>query len=90
MVDEPCTEEHVELAREMLKSVEAALKMTNLGRAITESEGLADVHGFLDSGVEKLNVDVKLTQLKVAGGCDGHKEAQPWHADDRGECLRVV
>jgi hypothetical protein len=39
IVDEPCTEQHVELARGLLKSVEAALEMTHFGRAITESRG---------------------------------------------------
>jgi hypothetical protein len=73
-----------------VQSVEAALEMTHFGRAITESEGLADVHVLLNRGVEKRGVDVKLTQLKVAGGCDGEEEAQAGHADDRGERLRVV
>jgi hypothetical protein len=48
MVYEPCAEEHVELARGLLKAVEAALEVTHLGRAIAESEGLADVHVFLN------------------------------------------
>jgi hypothetical protein len=37
--------------------------MTHLGRAITEAEGLVDVHVLLNRGVEKCIVDVKLTQL---------------------------
>jgi hypothetical protein len=45
--------------------------MTYFGRAISEAEGLADVHVLLNMGVEKFSVDVKLTQFKVAGGCDG-------------------
>jgi hypothetical protein len=44
VVDKPCTKQHVELARGLFKSVEAALEMTHLGRAIIEAEGLADVH----------------------------------------------
>jgi hypothetical protein len=90
MVDGPCTEEHVELARGLLKAVKVALEVTDLGRAITESEGLADVHVFLNRGVEKRSVDVKLEELKVAGGCDGQNEAEAGHADDKGERLRVV
>jgi hypothetical protein len=81
---------HVELARGVLKSVEATLEMTHFGRAISESEGLADVHILLNRGVEKRNVDVKLTELKVAGGCDGQEEAHAGHADDMRERLREV
>jgi hypothetical protein len=90
MVDEPRTEQHVELARGLLKAGETALEMTHFGRAITEAEGLADVHVLLNRGVEKRSVDIKLTQLKVAGGCDGQEEAQTGRADDKGERLRVV
>jgi hypothetical protein len=61
MVDEPCAVEHVELARGLLKAAETALEVTHLGRAISESEGLADVHVFLNMSVEKRSVDVKLT-----------------------------
>jgi hypothetical protein len=50
--------------------------MTHFGRAIIEAEGLADVHVLLNRGVEGRSVDVKLTQLKVAGGRDGEEEAQ--------------
>jgi hypothetical protein len=75
MVDEPRTEQHVELARGLLKSVEAALELTHFGRAITEFEWLVDVHVLLNRGVDKCSVDVNLTQLKVAGGCDGQEEA---------------
>jgi hypothetical protein len=74
----------------MFESVEAALEMTHFGRAISEAEGLADVHVLLNGGVEERSVYVKLTQLKVAGGRDGKEEAKPSHADDRGERLRVV
>jgi hypothetical protein len=48
MVDEPCAEEYVEVARGVLKAVETALEVTHLGRAIAESEELADVHVFLN------------------------------------------
>jgi hypothetical protein len=64
--------------------------MTHFGRAITEAEGLADIHVLLNRGVEKRSVDVKLAKLKVAGGCDGKEESQARHADDMGERLRVV
>ena len=64
--------------------------VTHLGCAIVEAEGLADVHVFLNRGVEKRSVDVKLTQFKVAGGCYGKKEAEAGHADDMGERLRIV
>jgi hypothetical protein len=92
MVYEPCVEEHVALARGLLKAAEATLDVAHFGRAILESEGLADIHVFLNRGVEKRSVDVKLAKLKVAGGVDGQKEAQAGHADDaaRGERLRVV
>jgi hypothetical protein len=33
VVDEPCTEQHAELARGLLKSGETALEMTHFGRA---------------------------------------------------------
>jgi hypothetical protein len=90
MVDEPCTEYHVQLARGLLKSVETTLEMIHFGRAITKPEGLADVHVLLNRGVEKRNVDVKVTQLKVAGGCDAQEEAHASHADDSIERLRAV
>jgi hypothetical protein len=90
VVDEPCTEQYVELARGLLKAVEAALEVTHLGRAIAKAEGLADVHVLLNRGVEKRSVDVKLAKLKVAGGCDGKEESQASHADDMGERLRIV
>jgi hypothetical protein len=64
--------------------------VAHFGRAITESEGLADIHVFLNRGVEKRSVDVQLTELKVAGGCDCEEEAKAGHADDMGERLRVV
>jgi hypothetical protein len=51
VVDKPCTKEHVEIARGLLKSVEAAFEMTYFGRAISEAEELADVHVLLDWGV---------------------------------------
>jgi hypothetical protein len=66
------------------------LEVTHFGRAIAEAEGLADAHVFLNGCVEKRNVDVKLAKLKVVDGCDGHKEAQASHADDKGERLCVV
>jgi hypothetical protein len=90
VVDKPYTKEHVELAWGLFKSVEATLEMTHFGRAISEAEGLADVHVFLNRGVEKRNVDGKLTQFKVAGGCDGKEEAKAGHADDRAERLRIL
>jgi hypothetical protein len=71
VVDKPCTKEHVELARRLLKSVEAAFEVTHFGRAIGEAKGLADVHVLLDRGVEERSVDVKLPQIKVAGGREG-------------------
>jgi hypothetical protein len=76
VVDKPCTKEHIELARGLLKSIEAAFEVTHLGRAIGEGEGLADVHVFLDRGVEERSVYVKLAQFKVAGGRDGKEEAR--------------
>jgi Co/Zn/Cd efflux system component len=82
VVDKPCTKEYVELARGLLKSAEATFEVIHLGRAISESEGLADVHVLHDWGVEERNVDVKLTQFKVAGGRDGKEEAKTGHADD--------
>jgi hypothetical protein len=90
VVDKPATKEHVELARGLFKSAEAALEMTHFGRTISEAEGLADVHVFLDWGVEERSVDVKLTQFKVAGGRDGKEEARVGHTDDRGERFRIV
>jgi hypothetical protein len=90
VVDKPCTKEHVELARGLFKSVEAALEMTHLGHAISEAEGLADVHFLLDWGVEERIVDVKVTQFKVAGGRDGHEESKAGHADNMGERFRIV
>jgi hypothetical protein len=56
--------------------------VAHFGRAIKETEGLADVHVFLNGGVEERNVDVELTQLKVAGGRDGEEETKAGHADD--------
>ena len=35
-------------------------------------------------------LDVKLADLKVAGGCDGQEETHAGHADDRGERLCVI
>jgi hypothetical protein len=64
--------------------------MTHFGRAISEAEGLADVHVLLDWGVQDRSVDVKLRQLKVAGGRDGKEESKAGHADDRGEHFRIV
>jgi hypothetical protein len=90
MVDKPWTNHHVELARGLFKSVEAALEMTHFRRAISEAERLADVHVLLNRGIEKRGVDVKLTQFKIAGGCDGKEEAKACHADDTGERLRIV
>ena len=55
----------------LFKAVEAALEVANLGRAIGEAEGLADVHILPDGSVEKRCVDVKLAEFKVAGGRDG-------------------
>jgi hypothetical protein len=51
VVNKPCTKEHVELARGLFQSVEAAFEMTHFRRVITEAEGLADVHVLLDWGV---------------------------------------
>jgi hypothetical protein len=64
--------------------------MTHFGRAISEAEGLADVHVLLNRGVEKRGVDLKLTQFKVAGGCNGKEEAKTGHADDMGERFSIV
>jgi hypothetical protein len=64
--------------------------VTHFGCAIAEAEGLADVHVFLNRCVEKRNVDVKLAELKVAGGCDGQEETQDGHADDMGKRLFVM
>jgi hypothetical protein len=89
-VDEPCTEQHVELARGLLESVEATLEMTDFRRAFIEAEGLANVHVLLNRGVEKRSVDVKLAQLNVSGGCDGKEESHVGHADYRGERLSIV
>jgi hypothetical protein len=36
------------------------------------------------------NVDVKLAQLKDAGGCNRKEEAHAGHADERRERLRIV
>jgi hypothetical protein len=88
--DKPCTKEHVELARGMFQAVEAALEMTHFRRAISEVEGLVNVHVLLDWGVEERSVDVKMAQFKVAGGRDGKEEAKVGHADVRGERFRVV
>jgi hypothetical protein len=52
MVDEPCAKEHVELTGGLFKAVEAALEVTNFGRAIVEAEGLADVYIFPDGSAE--------------------------------------
>jgi hypothetical protein len=90
VVDKPCTKKHVELARGLFQSIEAAFEMTHFRRAITEAEGLADVHVLLDGVVKERSVDVKLTEFKVAGRRDGDEEAKVGHADDRGECLLIV
>jgi hypothetical protein len=82
MVDKLCTKEHVELARGLFQSVEAAFEVTHFGRAMREAERLADVHVYLDGGVDELSVDVELTQFKVAGGRYGEEEAKACHADD--------
>jgi hypothetical protein len=71
VVDKPCTEQHVNLARGLFQSVEAAFEVTHFGRAIREAEGLADVHVLLDWGVEKRIVDVESTQFNVTSGRDG-------------------
>jgi hypothetical protein len=90
IVDKPCTEEHVELARGLFQSVEVTFEVTHFGRDIREAEGLADIHVLLDGGVEERSVDVDLTQIKVAGGRDGEEETKASHADDRGERFRIV
>jgi hypothetical protein len=90
VVDKPGTKEHVELARGLFKSVEAWFEMTYFGRAISEAEGLADVHVLLDWGVHKRIVDVKLPQFSVAGGRDGKEEAKAGRADDWEERFRIV
>jgi hypothetical protein len=90
MVDDPCTKYHFELAGGLFESVEAALEVTHFGRAIGEAKGLADVHVYLDEGVEKRCVDVKLAEFKVASDCDGQEEAQDGHADGKGERLCEV
>jgi hypothetical protein len=90
IVDEPCTEEHVQLAGGLLQAVLATLEVTHFGRAIDEAEGLADVHVFLNGCVETRCVDVKLAKLKVAGGSDGQEETHAGHADDKGERLSVI
>jgi hypothetical protein len=48
VVDEPRTEQHVEVVRGLPESVEAALDMIHFGRAFTDAEGLADVHVLLN------------------------------------------
>jgi hypothetical protein len=58
VVDKPCTKEHVELARGLLKTVETTFEMTHFRRAIKEAEWLADVHVLLDRGVEESRVDI--------------------------------
>jgi hypothetical protein len=90
VVDKPCAKEHVELARGLFQAVNEAFEMTYLKRVISEAEGLADVHVLLDGGVEKGNVDIELTQFKVAGGRDGEEEVKAGHADDGGERFRIV
>jgi hypothetical protein len=50
--------------------------MAHFGRAISEAEGLADIHVLLNRGVEKRSIDVKMAQLKVASGCNGKEEAR--------------
>jgi hypothetical protein len=90
MLDMPCTHEHVELARGLFESVEAALEMTHVRRAISEAEGLADVHVLFNWGVEERSFVDKLVQFKVAGGRDGKVEAKAGYADDKGERFRVV
>jgi hypothetical protein len=65
--------------------------MTHFRRAINKAEGLANVHVLLDWGVvEERSVDVKVTQVEVAGGLDGKEEAKAGHADDMGERFRIV
>jgi hypothetical protein len=91
VVDKPCTKEHVELARGMFQAVEAAFEVAHFGRSIGEAEGLAGgVHVLVDGGVEERNVDIELTQLKVAGGRDGEEETKAGQADERGEHFRIV
>jgi hypothetical protein len=77
-------------SRGLLQAVHAALEVAHFGCAIAEAEGLADVHVFLNGCVEKRSVDVKLAELKVAGGCDGQEETQACHADDTGERICVI
>jgi hypothetical protein len=90
VVDKPCTEEHVELARGMFQAVEASFEVTHFGRAIIETEGLADLYVLYDAGVEERSADVELTQFKVVGGRDGEEETKAGHADDMGERFRIV
>jgi hypothetical protein len=90
MFDKPGTRKHVELARGLFESIEAALEMTHFRRAISEAEGLADVHVLLDWDVEECSIDAKLTQFKVAGGRDGTEEAKASHGGNMGERFRVV
>jgi hypothetical protein len=78
----PRTKEHVELARGLFQSVEAAFEVTHFRRAIREAERLANVHVLFDGSVNESNVDVELTQFKVAGGRDGEGEAIASHTDD--------
>jgi hypothetical protein len=90
MVNEPCTEEHVELAGGVLEAVHAAYEVTHFGCAIAEAEEVVDVDVFLNGCVEKRSVDVKLAEFKVAGGGDGQQETQADHADDKEERLYVI
>jgi hypothetical protein len=90
VVDKPCMKEHVELARGLFQAVEAAFEVAHLGRAIRETEELADVHVLLDEGVEERSVDIELTHFKVVSGRDGEEETKARHADDMGERFRIV
>jgi hypothetical protein len=51
---------------------------------------LANVNTLFDKGIEKLSVDVKLTEFEVHGGLNGEKEPETGHANDKGEGLSVV
>jgi hypothetical protein len=58
--DKPSTQGHVELARGLFQSVEAAFEMTHLRSTIREAEWLADAHVLFYGSVEERNVDIKL------------------------------
>jgi hypothetical protein len=81
-IDKTGTKEHVELARGLFQAVEAEFEMTHPRRAIEKTEGLADVHVFLDGSVGERRVDIMLAKFEITCGRNGEEEAEACIAND--------